>query len=81
MSEQYTTFTATFTPTRTDDLRGMARPNVGVTLDWTRYWLIEDGPYKGQWACLPTHSDESFGWVPECDLTPCVTADNSEPAQ
>lgn len=79
MSKQFSVFTATFSPQRVDDLQGMARANVGVTLRWRREWIIGGGLYAGQWACLPADSDESFGWVPECDLTPCTPDTGSEP--
>lgn len=79
MSEQYSTFVAVFAPKRTDDLRYGSERWIGRMHEWRRLWIIEDGPYAGQWACEA--ADRSlltpFAWVPECDLTPCVTADNS----
>jgi hypothetical protein len=74
---RYEKFVATFEPVRRDDLRDNAADWIGRRLTWQRMWLIEDGPYAGQWACSPydgkTFEPTPFSWVPECDLSNAVT--------
>lgn len=63
--QQHDTITATFAPRRTDDLSEIAPP-VGWRGSFYVGWMIEDGPYAGEWACLPRVSGP--GWVPSGDL-------------
>lgn len=57
---------ATFAPQRTDDLRPDFSLPVGYRGEWEALWVIERGPYEGQWCFWPT--DRRSGWVPLCDL-------------
>lgn len=70
--EQFETFTATLRPA--DAVRGEAERFIGRTFAWQKSWVIERGPYVGQWACLAV-DENGMGaangmswWVPECDL-------------
>lgn len=69
---------ATFQPTRADDLHNGAREYVGWRGAWEAQWVIEDGPYAGQWAMLPVDRSVSFGWVPLADLAALADVDTSE---
>ena len=65
---------ARFTPARPDDLKPAAHQFVGEQAEFRALWIIEEGPYKDQWAMeVPREwdgrSDGEFTWVPECDLT------------
>lgn len=58
---------AVFRPNNVDDLRDEIRQHVGQKFTWRASWVIEDGPYAGQWAMVP---DNYLGfWAPECDLS------------
>lgn len=65
---------AIFRPQRVDDLKNPARALIGRELCWEAVWIIEEGPYEGQWAWAPIPEDEDLnprpfmGWVPTCDL-------------
>lgn len=60
---------AAFAPARRDDLAPEAQEHIGRRLLWQAVWVIEDGPYEGQWAMAPLTPDFlGFAWVPECDL-------------
>lgn len=65
--KQYQKVKAVFAPKRTDDLQEGLGAYVGKTFEFTAAWIIEDGPYTGQWAFT---GDLQFApeWVPECDL-------------
>jgi predicted RNA-binding Zn-ribbon protein involved in translation (DUF1610 family) len=66
---QFDEFRATFRPRRTDDLKPNAEAHVGARYLWCASWIIEEGPYTGQWACTPMEViSPPFGWVPLCDL-------------
>ena len=72
--EQFEQNIAAFLPQRTDDLREEMKPHIGSTYTWRASWIIEDGPYAGQWAMVAV-PDEHVGvtalpvyWVPESDL-------------
>lgn len=70
--EQHTYVRATFTPKRLDDLKPEAKHFIGKAGVFQAGWIIEEGPYKGQWAMLPdleTSRRFHVGWVPEDDLT------------
>jgi hypothetical protein len=64
---QYDIVIATFQPGRTDDLRAGAREVIGYRGQWEAAWVIEDGPYEGQWAMVP-EEHLKFAWCPESDL-------------
>lgn len=76
-------FPAEFRPQRTDDLTPEAQEWIGWTGLWEISFLIEEGPYEGQYACVVKRKrdgtyggDESyppasaFVWVPHSDLKP-----------
>ena len=74
--KQYDVVEATFSPPRTDDLRHEAEVCVGKRYQWMADWLVEEGPYEGQWAMTPyplaPMDDRKFAWVPESDLRDVV---------
>jgi hypothetical protein len=73
--QQFDQVVATFTPTRVDDLSTYALPWVGVTTKWSAGWLIDEGPYSGQFAMIPMNTPDGLapmGWVPGSDLTVAV---------
>ena len=60
---------ATFKPKRGDDLQEGVRGFVGRRFRWRAAWMIEEGPYAGQFAWLPLDNDARvIGWVPTEDL-------------
>lgn len=69
--QQFARIEATFTPQRSDDLNPRALRFIGRRLTWLAAWVVEDGPYKGQWAFTADINGSSLGlgWVPECDLS------------
>lgn len=80
--KQFDWFPATFKPQRTDDLKPTATEWIGWTGLWEAAYLIEEGPYEGEFACsVKLKSDGSYGsadhpptsafvWVPQSDLVP-----------
>ena len=72
--EQFDRFRATFEPVRTDDLTPRSVDWIGWTGVWQAAWVIEEGPYEGQFACTvydrgpDSPQADAFAWVPECDL-------------
>lgn len=72
--QQWDKIQATFRPVRTDTLASSAKAWIGWTGEWTVQWIIEDGPYTGQWSLnnwYPTVGIDTrlpMGWVPESDL-------------
>lgn len=72
---------ATFAPARIDDLRSGLAESIGCRTTWQAAWMIEDGPYTGQWAMMPLPpGDLVVGWVPECDLAEIVSSRAGIPA-
>ena len=77
--EQCDVVTATYLPQKMTDLKPWAAAWIGTRMLWTAAWVIEEGPYAGQWAFIPrTTNDERplnpppFGWAPLCDLADAV---------
>lgn len=74
--EQWDRVKATFQPVRTDDLRDGIEKWIGVESQWVVGWIIDEGPYEGQQAMLPSPSEDEMkvqgimpvSWVPVCDL-------------
>jgi hypothetical protein len=78
--EQGDWFPATFRPKRSGNLRPEAEKWIGWRGLWQAAFLIEEGPYEGQWACTlhlkrdgtygnaPHPGADAFDWVPEEDL-------------
>ena len=64
---QFDRFIATFEPGRSDDLKLKAIPMIGQRCEWEAAYVIEEGPYEGQMACMPV-LDALFAWAPACDL-------------
>jgi hypothetical protein len=68
-------FTAVFSPARRDDLQDGAAALIGKRLSYQAAWIIEDGPYAGQWACSVLNGlvagdrSWSFAWAPLSDLS------------
>ena len=61
---------ATFTPVVTTDIRPDARVAIGERGEFQALWIIEDGPYAGDWAMMPLDSKRfRCTWVPLCDLS------------
>lgn len=74
--QQFDKAIATFTPVRTDDLQPDALLWAGVTTEWSAGWIIDEGPYSGQFAMIPWKilpGLPPMGWVPDCDLTFAAT--------
>lgn len=65
---QFDRFIATFQPQRSDDLKPGARRMIGTRCEWEAAYVIEEGPYDGQMACMPVLSRAPLAWTPECDL-------------
>jgi len=65
---QFDYFTAFFEPQRTDDLVDGAEQWIGSLLRWQAAYLIEDGPYEGEWACTAWDAKTPFAWAPFSDL-------------
>lgn len=61
---------AEFRPRRTDDLIPGASEYIGHRTHWRHGWVIDDGPYAGDYAMIPCDFDTPypFAWVPKCDL-------------
>ncbi len=63
---------ATYQPARRDDLKPGVAEWIGLYGEWCAAWIIDDGPYAGQYAMavpdLAIGLRLPFGWVPECDL-------------
>jgi len=68
--QRYDVFRATFQPLRRDDLKPDTAAWIGREIEWVAAWMVDDGPYAGQWACMPAPGSPTtpFVWVPECDL-------------
>lgn len=67
---QFDELEGTFNPVRTDDLVGSAKDFIGITFTWQAVWVVESGPYEGEWAMMPVDSEgkQLFGWTPESDI-------------
>ena len=68
---QYTKIKGIFKPQKKETLRGEATPFIGKPLKFMAMWIIEDGPYEGQWAFQPRTMDDKrvpMGWVPQEDI-------------
>lgn len=81
---QFDWFPATFQPQRLDDLSPGAEEWIGWAGLWEAAFLIEEGPYTGQFACVVQRKyrgaqmgppPEAFVWVPESDLVPVQFSD------
>lgn len=76
--EQYDYVSATFDPKNLNTLKQSGKALIGQTLEYQAGWIIEDGPYKGDWAMsfsnqevrrlLLSCQEIDFCWVPLCDL-------------
>jgi hypothetical protein len=69
--KQFEVIEATFKPKRIDDLVEGSEAWIGRRTQWQAAWILEDGPYNGEWAMTP-HGDDRFkapfAWVPLSDL-------------
>lgn len=62
---------AAYCPKQRDDLVPGASDLIGKAAVWERAFLIEDGPYAGEWAwSLVAPRPAPFAWAPESDLWP-----------
>lgn len=69
--ELFDKITAVFSPRRTDDLIPAAEAWIGRKAVWEAYFVIEKGPYKGEWAMVLEGTDRleaPFAYVPLGDL-------------
>jgi len=71
--EQFETVIATFQPKVLHTLKPGCAPWIGKQGQWLASWIIEDGPYAGQWAMGIDIRDDTWrgfpaAWVPEEDL-------------
>lgn len=51
--EAYERVRAVFRPQRTDDLQYGGEKHIGKTYTFEACWVIDEGPYEGQWAFVP----------------------------
>jgi hypothetical protein len=70
--QQYDEVEATFAPQRTDDLKPGCETWIGRRARWAAEWIIEDGPYQGQWAMVQHETGAPMAWSPLCDLADVV---------
>lgn len=79
--EQFDWFPAEYQPQRRDDLKPAAEEWIGWRGLWEAAFVIDEGPYEGQFACTvklkrdgtygaPYPPARAFAWVPQCDLKP-----------
>lgn len=69
-TQQFDIFEATFQPSRTDDLCDGGEEWIGRRLEWQAAYILEDGPYAGEWAFTPLCDEPApFAWAPARDLT------------
>lgn len=74
--EQFDKITATFQPQRTDDLKHGIAEWIGYRGIMQAMWIIEEGPYAGQWVFGPALEEMKkpdyvcvpWGWIAESDL-------------
>lgn len=67
--EQFDKIEAAYQPRRTDDLVDGAAEWIGKTTTWQASWIIEHGPYAGDWAMGAVGREcPPFAWAPLCDL-------------
>jgi hypothetical protein len=70
--ERFDWVVATFAPKRMDDLKPEAKMAMGMRGSWQASWLVDEGPYSGQMAMVPSNAlwkaGCRVGWVPLCDL-------------
>lgn len=64
---QFDQVDAVFRPKDLTTLKPDAAVLVGKRFVFRALWLIDEGPYSGQWALMPD-SKWTSGWVPEEDL-------------
>jgi hypothetical protein len=57
-----------FQPRRTDDLKE-SHPAVGALVLVRAMFVLDSGPYVGEWAMQPLADDLPF-WIPSGDLVP-----------
>ena len=71
---QYDVVTATFRPKDLDTLRPSLEKWIGWRGEFQAVWMIEEGPYEGDFAMMPVSGPPYYGgplgfyWVPESDL-------------
>lgn len=71
---QFGFYWAEFDPLKTSDLK----PNsakIGSVDCFQAMWIIEEGPYIGEWAMMPKNS---YYWVPSSDLNIMGTATSED---
>lgn len=62
-------FRGVFLPRNVDNLTPSAQALIGKELTWLPAWIIEEGPYQGQWALqMVDPVPAPFGWAPEEDV-------------
>ena len=68
---QYVKIKGIFKPKNKETLLDDAIPFVGKPLKFVAMWILDDGPYEGQWAFQPRTMDDKrvpMGWVPQEDI-------------
>jgi hypothetical protein len=81
--ERFDIIRGEFRPRRKDNLRPWAEGLVGRVFEWEAAWVIESGPYAGEWALLPRDKTGfPYGWVPASDVieVPNVRAERPQTA-
>jgi hypothetical protein len=59
---------ATFRPRRLDDLRSGVSGWIGSRWLWRADWIIDEGPYAGEWHMTSLSTPSPLFWAPSGDL-------------
>lgn len=69
MTKQFDVVYAEFRPTRENDLAPGAAEWIGRRMRWQAMYVIEYGPFMGDWLMMPTLPPfPPFAWAPSSDL-------------
>lgn len=61
-------FSGVFRPKALDTLKPDVVQHIGKTIHVHAGWVVEEGPYAGQWAFVVEDRDICIGWVPREDI-------------
>lgn len=69
VERQFQRVEAVFQPRETGNLVAGADALVGQRFEWMAAWVIESGPYEGEWAMqFMGPGTAPFAWAPSGDL-------------
>ena len=71
--EQFDKIKAVFMPLKRDTLKEELFKYIGMSGKFEAVWIVELGPYEGQWAMTPDRNDPDWSgfeavWIPLEDL-------------